>query len=404
MTWRDEYRQASFRGVPFKVKTADSSFGRRQVVHEFPQVDIPYSEDLGRQADEFTIEGYVLGEWVDGKYQNNYHVGLAALIKACRDEIGPGTLVHPYRGEKVVVCRGLRVRESTDEGGMATLSITFLEAGEPLLPAVQVDPPAAVEDAADTVREEAKRSFVERYVTDGMPGHVLDAAKAKVSAFSDRMAAIKDFVIDNAQAAADFAYGVQQLGAQVNDLVTAPADLVALVDSTIGTMRRAFRNADKHLRDIVDTYAGEDDLVAVTPSRQQQQENDNAWRELLRQLALAQWCSIEANAEHDSYQDASGVRDDLTTRLDTEAEATADDGVYSALLAMRATVVTSIPPPGQTLPYLITYTPRITLPSLVIAHQLYGDAARSDEIVARNRPVHPGFMPGGRPIEVLSDG
>jgi prophage DNA circulation protein len=39
----------------------------------------------------------------------------------------------------------------------------------------------------------------------------------------------------------------------------------------------------------------------------------------------------------------------------------------------------------------------------VVAHQLYGDATKADEIIARNRNVrHPGFVRGGQALEVLS--
>jgi len=44
------------------------------------------------------------------------------------------------------------------------------------------------------------------------------------------------------------------------------------------------------------------------------------------------------------------------------------------------------------------------MPAIVLAYRLYGDAERADEIVARNRVRHPGFVPGGQPLEVLSNG
>jgi hypothetical protein len=43
--------------------------------------------------------------------------------------------------------------------------------------------------------------------------------------------------------------------------------------------------------------------------------------------------------------------------------------------------------------WLRTYAPLDTVPALVLAHSLYGDALRSTEIVSRNRIRHPGFVP-----------
>lgn len=396
MSWRDNLRPASFRGVPFKVKGTETSYGRRQVVHEFPQVDIPYTEDMGRKADEFTVEGHVIGD--------DYHLALEALIKACRDEAGPGTLVHPYRGERIVVCRGLRVRETSDDGRMATVVMTFLEAGEALQPSVIEDAPAVVRAAATSVREAAKRAFVDRFITDGLPGFVLAAATDLVADLASLLEAPTDLVTSNAEAAADFAYSVRRLGAEANDLAAAPEDLATLVDDTLDLMRRAFVNSGDALQRLFDGYDGEATLVAETPSRRQEKANDDAMSGLVRQLAIAQASTAAADAEHASYQDAKAVRDGLTERVDAEAETTTDDDVYAALMALRTTVVQAVPAQDQALPYLMTYTPPITLPSLVIAYQIYGDASREADIVARNNPVHPGFMTGGRPLEVLSDG
>jgi prophage DNA circulation protein len=48
---------------------------------------------------------------------------------------------------------------------------------------------------------------------------------------------------------------------------------------------------------------------------------------------------------------------------------------------------------GSLLPRLITVTRAIALPSLALAFELYGDASRSDDLIARVDPPHPGFFP-----------
>jgi prophage DNA circulation protein len=47
----------------------------------------------------------------------------------------------------------------------------------------------------------------------------------------------------------------------------------------------------------------------------------------------------------------------------------------------------------QLLARLGTYTPLTVLPALVLAHRIYQDATRADELVARNGISHPAFMP-----------
>ena len=117
MSWRDNLRPASFRGVPFFVEGADQQGGRRQAVHEFPQRDDVFVEDLGLRPHEFRIDGYVLGA--------DYMAARDALIQAA-NEAGPGTLVHPYRGSLTVSCLDWTMRESDREGGIAWVTLTFI--------------------------------------------------------------------------------------------------------------------------------------------------------------------------------------------------------------------------------------------------------------------------------------
>lgn len=392
MSWRDDYRQASFRGVHFKVQTADSSYGRRQVSHEYPQRDRPYTEDMGRAADEFTIEGYVIGE--------NYHLARDALIAACRDEIGPGTLIHPYLGEQTVVCKGLRTRETSGETRICVVTMTFVEEGDPIGDVIE-DTPGVVRERATALKAAAKQSFLSKFLTDGMPGFVLAAAQELV----EDIAAALDFkgVTGNLEAVADYAYAVRNLSIDAAALVSAPEDLADRITDTLGLLRSAFTGSADMLLGLFDDNDTQATALANTASRRQQRDNENALRGLVRQVALAEAAAQRVGETQESHDDAVAARDGLADRLDDEAE-TADDTTYPLLLSMRADVARALPPPGETLPNLITYTPRITLPALVVAQQLYGDASRADEIVARNGSVHPGFLPGGIGLEVLSDG
>lgn len=94
MSWKDNLRPASFRGVPFQVDDDEGTFGRRVQVHEYPNRDKPYTEDLGRATRRFTINAYLVG--------NDFFEARDRLIVAI-DTPGPGTLVHPYYGEVAVL-------------------------------------------------------------------------------------------------------------------------------------------------------------------------------------------------------------------------------------------------------------------------------------------------------------
>lgn len=396
MTWRDNYRPASFRGAPFFVEGTESSYGRRQAVHEHAQRDTPYTEDLGRKAREFSITGYLLGA--------NYHLARDAVVEAC-EQPGPGQLVHPYKGELTVVCRGLSVSESSQDGGYCKLTLTFLEAGEASFPRAITDSINAISSAGNQVIGSAQAGFVSRFLTDGFPGFVRDAAAAHLTSIADYLSSTGQSLGGEISAAADYFYSVRDLAADAYDLVLQPVSLAQRLVSVIGSARDAFGgNSFAMLTGMFSQFDSQYTGSTATPSRQQQAANFEAMGELVRQVAVAEAAKAAVVTEYPSYQDAIGAREVLLEQIDEEAEFTPVDDSFVALGKLRTEVVRGIPQQDQRLPQLVEYTPPSTLPSLVVAHNLYNDAARSDEIVARNKPRHPGFLIGGNALEVLSDG
>jgi prophage DNA circulation protein len=126
--WRETLQPASFNGAGFFVAIDAKGGGRRNVVHEFPKLDTPYAEDMGRRARKFTISGYVIQNSSNGY---NYQPGRDALIAALETE-GPGVLVHPTLGTDAVQPDVYSVTERLeDRGGMAEFEMTFVEAGSP---------------------------------------------------------------------------------------------------------------------------------------------------------------------------------------------------------------------------------------------------------------------------------
>ena len=52
---------------------------------------------------------------------------------------------------------------------------------------------------------------------------------------------------------------------------------------------------------------------------------------------------------------------------------------------------------------LNTFTPKATVPAILIAYQLLGDATKEADIVARNVIREPTFVRGGVELEILGD-
>ena len=394
MGWREELLPASFRGANFFVDSSDSDFGRRQVDHSFPGRDDVYTEDNGRATDGFVIEGYVLGD--------DYKIARDAIISACRDVAGPGVLVHPYYGQRSVSCKGIRVRGTRREGGFATISITFKESGDKKRPLPVEDAPSTNELRRQEVNQAAGDSFEAEYVAEGQPGFSL-------ASVSEKLQALVDFVegqpllalIDEA---AEFAYQIRELGALADDLAAAPDLLRSRLTDAFELGRSAFSNALESFTSIFDDDDGNDDIPVTTSTRVQQKQNLDAFTALVRQLCLSQMSQEAVETTYTSAQDAYNTRDSILDRIDSELASNITDESFEALTSLRAQVVRGVPPQDQAIPFVIEYTPTASLPSIVIAQTLYGDANRGLEIVDRNDIRHPGFVPGGVPLQVLSDG
>jgi prophage DNA circulation protein len=433
MGWRDNYRAATFRGVPFFVESADSTHGRRQAVHEHAQRDVPYTEDLGRKAREFSVSGYLIGA--------EYQAQRDELIKAC-ETAGPGVLVHPYRGEMTVECRGLGVGESSADGGMCLVKLTFLEAGEASYPSAKVDTVNAISAKGNAVTAAAEKSFVSDFLTTGFPAYVAESAATGLADLGEFMATPGLSFGGDLQAASDFYQQAKGLASDAYSLVQQPLNMVSRITGLFGSIRAAFGgNAVSMLTSLFDRSPSNFSGSTATPSRRQQATNTVALNALVRQVAIAeaakaavvtqtsvttpiptaavrgantvQTSALPASVQtttslkptvYDSYQAAIKVREELVDRIDTESEATPNDEVYVTLSDLRTSVVQAVPNPEQNLARIVQYVPKETLPSLLVAYQIYGNAGRADEIATRNGPRHPGFLMGGYKLEVLADG
>jgi prophage DNA circulation protein len=403
MSWRERYRTASFRGVEFKVEAHDASFGRRKQTHEYPQRDKPFTEDLGRKAREFSIDGYVIGEDYDQQRDR--------LIAVC-EEADSGELVHPYLGSLDVECLGLSVRETSGEMRMARLTLTFIESGLERYPTSDLSGVEAVTAVANDTEEAAGEGFAADWSVDGMPSFVVDAAAARVRSLSEFFDQLTTNPLGEAQAVAEFVGEVQQLADDALSLVSKPSELADRVQGLIGRVRPVYAGrVTPVLRSLQSAYTPLYAGMASTPVRQQQSVNFDAFGRLARHVSLAEECKVsvlraDATAEDGfvAHEDAVAAREALTDTIDVEMEADGlADPVFVALSRLRAEVVRGIPSPGLRLPSLVTITAPATLPSLVLAYRLYADAARASEIVARNAVRHPGFVPGGQPLQVVAD-
>ncbi|MEJ1358352.1 MAG: DNA circularization N-terminal domain-containing protein [Candidatus Sedimenticola sp. (ex Thyasira tokunagai)] len=392
MAWRDNLRQGKFRDAEFVIESDGMSFGRRNELHEYPLRDKPYVEDLGRKAREHNVVCYVIGP--------DYMTARDTLIKAL-EKPGAGTLVHPFMGTMRVAVRKARKRESTRDGGMAKFTITFVESGENTRPDAVIDTSQVVDAKADEAIAAIAEDFTKSFSTDNVPEFVRNGALDDLNSAIDS--------IDNAIASIP---GMEELGLDLStlsgdlpSLASTPSSLAGRFTGLFYSLKSKAQSPMNLLSSLRGMFSFGDDLPAVattTPSRTIQAANQGAVTALIRRSAIIEATRATAAVEYENYTQAITTRDELAGLLDEEME-TADDSSYQALADLRIALVRDIADRGTQLPRLSHHTPATTLPALVVAHHVYGDASRDGELISRNNIRHPGFVSGGDALEVLSD-
>ena len=417
MSWRDELRTGMFRSAEFFFRQADATVGRKTARHDYPLRDDAYIEDMGKRPREFTLDCYVIGP----DYMDKRDALIAAL-----EEDGPGLLVHPTMGMLWVNVLGdVRVTESTTEGGMCRFSIPFILVGEKKYPAAATDTASQVETAADNLVELEEEDFAEVFTCDGVAQYVADDAMSLTDEICDTLDNLRKQIPTSVQTP-QFMKDLNRIRTSVSMLVAAPfllarsvagqfyafknlalapIDLVNFVTAELASLMKVRRIP----MDIYNAYArlfgyGKNyrTIPTTTPSRIRQLQNRNAITALVRRIAIAEAARTSAGIAYSSFDEAIGVQGRLAEAIDEEV-LTAPDTVYAALVDLRAAVVLDVSVRGANLARIVKYTPVRTEPAFLIAHRLYGDVTRAEEIIERNRIVHPLFVPGGLPLEVLSD-
>ncbi len=392
-TFFSSLRQASFRGVPFEVDDVEASGGRRVVLHEYPLRDTPYSEDLGRRARDIRVRGYI----IQGRMYD-YASARAGLLKAL-EAYGPGELVHPWHGEVRVVVDDYRLRETTEQGGLLELDIRFREAGQLTNPAATTDTAQSVTTAATSVRQALKDSFLLTFapalerldslagVLDEAVGLAMDYLGLPQSLMAAGLARMQSLL---ATPAALF----DALSGLFGDLLGNGNEGTAVTTASGTAARTSSRAVIAASSDALERLLGGSAVITSPAGR--------VLRDMVAQVVVVEAAASTAHTDYTTADDALADRDAVVESLDT-IEPVAGDSVFRCLAGLRRAVVTDLTTRGAELPRVRSVTLPGTVPALVAAYRIHADAGRADELVSRNRIRHPGRVPGGTPLEVLSE-
>lgn len=440
MSWMDNLQDASFRGVPFKVDQDEATLGRRVQVHEYPNRDKPWAEDLGRATRRFSVQAYLIGD--DFFTQRN------RLIEEI-EKPGSGTLVHPYYGEMTVtVTDEVRVSHTRDEGRMCRVSFSFVEAGELSFPAAGLATSVKLATSGALVGDALASVFGE-FTLDGLPDFTQDGLLSRAAEMMDSVTNAFQYVDSGITAASRILQTnvALLLRGELGVLLALPlpAGAVQFVTS-LQNMWRAGEKLAGDTADLVSVIKGlahasvSSDLAvrgvwktdSATTQAQITRQNSIAQTirisaiaaaatavtllpKTLRTTASSRSVSSTPQVQHPAvsellpeaagvtrstdagalpaWEDLAEVRDTLNAAIDLELTRVSDDALFLALRQLRTDLNSDISARLEQLSRTIERTPPEVLPALVLAADWFDSAARESDITVRNGIHHPGFVP-----------
>ncbi|MCP1440483.1 prophage DNA circulation protein [Erwinia persicina] len=439
MSWKDNLQDASLRGVAFKVDEDEATLGRRVQVHEYPNRDKPWAEDLGRATRRFSVQAYLIG--------NDFFEQRNRLIEAI-EKPGSCTLVHPYYGEMTVtVDDAVRVSHSVSEGRMCRISFSFIESGELSFPTAGLATGQKLSSSVSFLDDTISSAFG-AFGMDGLPDFlqdgVLDEAAGMfstvtdafqyvdsgISAASRLMQGDLSVLLSPPSSGMSFVNRLQTMWRAGTRLTSNTSDLISMIKGLTGVTvdsglapRGVWKTDSKttqsqttqrnYVAQAVRTTAISEAAYTVTSlpqmtnrsvTRQQDQQqpvmvSHPAVSDIQTDAGIdsaaasAGVTSSLDNATVISWDDLAGVRDSLNEAIDKEMERVTDDALFQALVTVRTDVNRDISARIEQVERLTERTPQQVTPALVLAADWYDSAARASEITARNGIRHPGFVP-----------
>lgn len=397
MANKTNLRPASFRGIPFKIKRATTRVGRRVITHEFPFKDVPYTEDLGRGAREYTLEAHVIGEGHEDTRDQ--------LIHAIENNKEPGILIHPIFGAVRVSPGPIEHVFDNTEGNIEYFNLTFLEAGENKYPSQIVDTGSQVENAGFLLMNVLKSSFDNSFNLKRLPGFVTASAQETHTRLISELQKSAEVAPAIREIKATFMAAVSQLS--TGTLLSVPSDYSTQMQAVVNQIKSLFTNPSAGFLAYQKLSTFGDDFLPIpetSPNRKIEKRNRDLQVALVKRQALIGMAITASQMSFPSYDDAVATRDQLAQKLDTELDmvgTTDDDQTFGALADLKAAMVLDITERAANLARIKNIFPAEPMPALVMAYEIYGSIDQAEEIRSRNKVRNPNFMPAGKAVQIL---
>lgn len=407
---RNMYRKASFRGIEFEVTERSYASGRRNQIHEYPNKNIGYTEDLGLKVPSYPVTAFVIG--------TDYLSKRGALQKSCIQD-GSGTLIHPDYGTIEVICDSITIKESHSQQKLAIFELIFIEAGEKAIPETSVDLSESVLLSSSKMTEASKDSFASSFsLSEGVAGltSLIGGISGTCSSAIDNIGTgvgyatgLSDNVTGSMNKLVGAASSALALKTSIKSFLNTPSALASQFDSVFSIITSLSGNSTNSFQTVRGLASKSNASTTASTSNADARAEKIGMQQieqLTKQIVVAKEAEIITAIDFESSDDAEIVLEDFLN--DAEEVEVFEDvepslEIIQNLRDLRENVVKYVQEIIIKLPKIKTIKLPEKTPSLVLAYELYEDLSRSDEIVKRNKIPFPAFVPAGKDLKVLSE-
>jgi len=403
MNWRDRLLPASFRGVGFWIDQAKTPVGRKGQLHEYPQRDLPFFEDLGQQAKTHDLTAFIIGP--DCLEQRD------KLLKAL--EQGRGELVHPWLGRLQVKVGECDMTHTRQDGGLVTFALKFYP-DQPLpFPTATVSTQKVLLAKADGLLGSAVARF-EQAMT------LIKAARIGITNLRNSLTGVYEVIKEQLKPLIEQYRQITELVKAVKEL---PREVAAEFKGLLGDIKELKAFAKEGYRGVIADVSQQLEAIRKADAPKITTGKDtNAAAQAMADLVqdtlivkVAQWVASMPVAtralqlpstptvaqqahqqvtrpEVPATDDLQALQKDLVEALQG-AKNKADPDHYQAISDVQDALVAHLKAVASSGVRLVSKSFQESLPALVIAYKQFGDATRVTEVVQRNGVTNPLYLP-----------
>lgn len=288
---------ASFDGVPFLYRTESASRGKKVILHEYPNCDYRYVEELGRMPSTFSIEAIIHGK--DSK-------NLRLRLENALENKGLKKLVHPIYGILWVITIDFEVSSNQSEIGQFVFNINFSQSLENVSPEPDTPTASQISNIADKTRSAINLKMGEYYTAPKNKFNfdtITTTVQTTLKSVNDQINKVVDL---SSKGAADF----NRLYRSVTGGITSMVSSAQIMKQNITSFYAAALDAPVFVEQLSDAW---DNLlkeplsvpsaVSVTPLQAERRQNDFAVLEHMNLMALVGSYEAKAHKEYTTDTD-----------------------------------------------------------------------------------------------------